>query len=181
MRKLFLATILVLSVQQVFARETVGPEGGKLLWILAGFMLLMVLMIFSFRGKRFSLSAQSLLKPGKKISIEISTDRRYYPDYMKLVVKNTGRKDVDLENPLLIFDSFWLKRKFRLTGLNNYRFYPLLLGKGETHELNIDINRFYRHDNRLKRFPKVKVVISETGGRRLGSRSIFLRKTLFKY
>ena len=105
----------------------------------------------------------------------------YYPDYLKLTVKNSGNTDVDLDRPLMIFDNFWLKRRFRLNGMDNRLFYPLYLERGKIHTLDVDLYRFYRHDKRLKKFPKVKIVVSDVKGRRLASKAVYLRKTLFKF
>ena len=181
MKKALLAFIFLIVSQHLMAQDVVGPEGHKLWWILAGVLLLLLIAGVTIGLRNRSLAVANPFTGKKRIAVELSKDRKYYPDYVKLIVTNTGRADLDLAGPLLVFDNFWLKRKFRLTGMNNYRFYPLLLGAGKTHELNIDINRFYRHDNRLKRFPKIRIVINETTGKRLGSRSVFLRKTLFKF
>ena len=105
----------------------------------------------------------------------------YYPDKLELTIKNTGNTYVDLDRPMLVFDNFWLKRKFRLSGAGKRLFYPLYLEKGQKHTLEIDINRFYRHDKRLKKFPKTKIIAYDIKGKRLGSKSVYLRKTLFKY
>jgi hypothetical protein len=96
-------------------------------------------------------------------------------------VKNIGNTDIDLDKPLLILDNFWLKRKFRLKGMENRTFYPLFLEKGKTHTLNIDLNRFYMHDKKLKKYPKIVLVLSDVKGKRLGSKSVYLRKTLVKF
>jgi hypothetical protein len=111
----------------------------------------------------------------------LGKDRVYYPDNLQLKIKNTGSSDIDLDRPLLVFDNFWIKRKFRLKGFDNYSFYPLYLERGKTHTLPIDLNRFYTHDKSLKKFPKTKVIVFDVKGRKLGSTSVFLRKTLFKY
>ena len=65
--------------------------------------------------------------------------------------------------------------------MGNRTFYPQYLEKGKTHTLQIDLTRFYSHDKSLKKFPKAKIVISDVKGKRLGSTSVYLRKTLFKY
>lgn len=105
----------------------------------------------------------------------------YFPDIIKMEVKNSGNIDIDLDKPLLILDNFWLKRKFKLKGMDNRIFYPLFLEKGKTHTLNIDLNRFYLHDKKLKKYPKAIIVLSDVKGKRLGRKSIYLRKTLVKF
>lgn len=164
------------------AQTEIGPEGHKLFWVVL--VLLAFLAGFLLSKKRFfSLSKIPLrsLFSNEKVSIQLEKDALYYPDHLKLTVKNTGNADVDLDQPLLVFDSFWLKRKFKIKGMENRTFYPLYLERGKTHHLDIDIYRFYRHDKRLKRYPKVKVYIRNVKGQKLGSRSVFLRKTLIKF
>ncbi|MBN2775103.1 MAG: hypothetical protein JXR31_12680, partial [Prolixibacteraceae bacterium] len=116
-----------------------------------------------------------------KAEIVLVKDRLYFPDYLKLTIKNTGNTNIDLERPLLIFDNFWIKRKFRLKGINNAQIYPLYLEAGKTHTLEIDLNGFYRHDKKLKKYPKTKIICYSVEGKKLGSKSVYLRKTLFKY
>lgn len=112
--------------------------------------------------------------------ITLDKDRLYYPDFLVMTVRNTGNTDIDLDRPLLVFSDFWMKRKFRINGTNKYTFYPLYLGVGETHDLRIDLNYFYRYDRKLKKYPKTKIVVFNVKGKRLAEKSVFLRKTLFR-
>ena len=170
----------LLIFQQSFAQNEVGPEGNKLLLILVGVLVILLVLISVLRPKKIFIGLNHFLAR-KRIKIEIKKDRKYYPDTLKLILKNNGKKEVDIGQPLLVFDNFWFKRKFKLKGTNNYKFYPLILENGNTHSLIIDLNRFYKHDNRLKKYPKVRIVISERTGKRIGSESVFLRKTLIKF
>jgi len=43
------------------------------------------------------------------------------------------------------------------------------------------LHRFYSHDKKLKNYPKIKMVLFDVKGKRLGSQSVFIRKTLMKY
>ena len=165
----------------VRAQNEVGPEGHKLLWfavVLSVAVLILLFFIGPFKMKR-KINWPSFSK--KKISIELRKDMLYYPDELTLTVKNEGEKPVDIEQPLLVFSSIWVKRKFRIKGTNNASFYPLYLDKEQSHTLTIDLNRFYSHSKTLKRLQKAKVVIFEVDGRKLGSKSVYLRKTLFKF
>src|SRR5690606_18038258 len=114
----------------------------------------------------------------RKVAITLEKDRVYFPDYLKMTVTNKGNIDIDLDKPLLVLDNFWLKRKFRLKGMQNRTFYPLYLEKDKTHSLTIDLNGFYLHDKKLKRYPKATVHLFDVKGRRLGSKAVYLRKTL---
>jgi hypothetical protein len=176
--------LLLASNLFVIAENVIGPEGHKL--ILAGVVILLLSLIFfiSIRWESKNNYAKKFKNPfinRKKIKIELKKDRSYYPDFLELVISNTGNSDLDIDNPLLIFCNIWLSRKFKLKGTNNYNFYPLYLGKGEKHTLRIDLNRFYYHDKSLKKFPRTKIIIHEVNGKKLGSQTILLRKTLFNF
>lgn len=182
MKKGFVVIVLLLNSTLVFAQNEIGPEGHKLLWIL--FFILASIAAFLLVVKPFKTRTKTKSKPffsRKKLKIDLHKDAVYYPDNLLLKVTNTGNSDVDLDQPLLVFDNFWLKRKFKLKGVGKHSFYPLYLEKGKTHTLQIDLTRFYSHDKSLKKFPKAKVYLSEVKGKKLGSQSVFLRKTLFKY
>ncbi len=167
---------------ELFAQNEVGPDGDKLIWILL-IALIVLVLIFAFgkiKGRSGTLNFRSFFLV-RRVRIELGKDRLYYPDYLRLKVKNTGNSDIDMDKPLLIFDNFWLKRKFKINGMNNHVFYPLYLEKKKTHSLEIDLNQFYRHDKRLKRFSKIRIVLNDVKKRRLGSKSIFIRKTLVRF
>lgn len=181
MKKTFVLSFLLLCSQLLFAQDEIGPEGGTLFWFLLPILFLLG-SFFLFRKKtdKKVKTKRPLFEFGKVV-IELEKDRLYYPDYLTLKVKNTGNTDMDLGQPLLVFDNFWLKRKFKLKGMGSRTFYPLYLEKEKTHNLQIDLTRFYSHDKSLKKFPKAKVIIYNVKGKRLGSKSVYLRKTLFKY
>lgn len=162
--------------------EVKGPDGIVFLISLAIlFIIPAIYFIFRyFRKNRIQSTASSTIFSRKKITIELEKDRKYYPDFVKISIKNTGKKDIDLDQPLLIFRNFWTKRKFKLKGTNRYSFYPLLLEPGKTHDLTIDLNHFYRHDKQLKRYPQITVMVFDVNGKKFPPRSIMLRKTLFR-
>ena len=164
------------------AQNEIGADGNKLIWLL---LIILAAIIFIFLLGRMKKSFGKL-KFGSlfkiiRVKIELSKDRIYHPDYLTMKVKNTGNSDIDLDRPLLVFDNFWLKRNFRIKGTNKHTFYPLYLEKRKEHTLEIDLNQFYRHDKRLKRYPKIKIKLFDVKNRKLGSESIFIRKTLFKF
>jgi len=165
----------------LFAQNEIGPEGDKLIWFLL-IPVIIIVLFFVFRKKnKKRTTKQKPFFQRSKIIVELEKDKLYYPGSLTLKVKNTGNSDIDLDKPLLVLDNFWLKRKFRLKGMDNRTFYPLYLDKGKTHTLQIDLTRFYSHDRKLKKFPKAKLIIYDVKGRKLGSKSVYLRKTLFKF
>jgi len=181
MKKALILPGFLLLAQYTYPQNEIGPEGGKLLVVFVASLLLALVIFLLVKAKSVWRDFVTLVFSGKRLKITIKKDRKYYPDLLQLEVKNKGNGDVDIARPLLIFDNFWFRRKFKLKGTNNYHFYPLILEKGDTHSLKIDLERFYKHDNRIKKYPKVKVVIYEREGRKLGSKSVFLRKTLVKF
>ena len=181
MKKLFVLSVLLLISQLIYAQNEIGPEGDKLIWFLLIPAIIIVLFFVFMKKNKKTATKQKPFFQRSKISVELEKDRLYYPDFLNLKVKNMGNSDIDLDRPLLILDNFWLKRKFKLKGMDNRTFYPLYLEKGKTHTLQIDLSRFYSHDKKLKKFPKAKLVIHDVKGKKLGSKSVYLRKTLFKF
>lgn len=177
MKCIVFSTILLVFNLAAFAQNEVKPDGDKLLYIIA--FLATGVIVFFILGKKSMVKKPLFIR--KKVSVELEKDRLYFPDNIKMKVKNIGNTDIDLDKPLLILDNFWLKRKFRLKGMENRTFYPLFLEKGKTHTLTIDLNRFYMHDKKLKKYPKVVLVLTDVKGKRLGSKSVYLRKTLVKF
>lgn len=181
MKRLSILFFLTSITQPLWAQNEIGPEGHKLLWLLLVLVAAIVALFFFVKLPAFSQKKGGPFIKRKKVSIDLVKDRLYYPDELMLIVTNEGNSAVDIDLPLLVLSSIWLKRKFRLKGTNNASFYPLYLDKEQSHTLSIDLNRFYSHSRSLKKLQKAKVVIFEVNGRRLGSQSVYLRKTLFKF
>ena len=184
MKKTLVIFIFLLFTKILFAQNEVGPDGDKLIWVLIVALALGLVFLFLFRNSKRKSTASKKRRPLfsiRRVRVVLNKDRLYYPDKLQLIVKNIGNTYIDLDRPMLVFDKFWLQRKFRLNGSGNRIFYPLYLEKGKEHTLEIDINRFYQHDKTLKRFPKTKVIIYDVKGKRLASKSVYLRKTLFRF
>lgn len=181
MKRFVLLGLFLIFYRTVYAQNEIGPEGKNLIWLLLILIGIGISFLIFSRKKGKNSSLKNSLFQRKKVTIKLEKDRLYYPDYLKLTVKNSGNTDIDLDRPLMVFDNFWLKRKFRLNGMENRLFYPLFLEKGKVHTLDIDLYRFYGHDKSLKKFPKLKITVSDVKGKRLGGKTIYLRKTLFKF
>jgi len=173
--------ILLLTSQYISAQNEVGPEGHKLLWVFGIAFVLAAYILYNSWKRAYSPKSKNPFIQIRKINITLGKDSLYNPDNLKLMIRNSGNIDIDLAQPLLVFDNFWLKRKFRLKGIGNNSFYPLYLEKDKTHTLQIDLTRFYSHDRSLKKFPKARIALFDVNGKRLGSKSVYLRKTLFKF
>ena len=178
MKRYYFTVFFLACYSTGFAQNEVKPDGDKLLAFFAVFALLAILF-FIFR-KKGKISGRPILAR-RKVAITLEKDRVYFPESLKMTVTNKGNVDIDLDKPLLVLDNFWLKRKFRLKGMQNRIFYPLYLEKGKTHHLTIDLNGFFLHDKTLKRYPKATVHLYDVKGRRLGSKAVYLRKTLVKF
>lgn len=158
------------------AQNEVGPEGYKLLWIFfALFFLLLLLGIINRRNRKSASQGRG------KVQIALLKNTLYYPTTIEIEIKNIGSTDVDLAEPLLVFDNFWLKRKFQIRGTNKYSFYPLYLEQGKEHRLRVELKQFYAYDKRLRNYPKITVRVCDVNGRTLGIRSLFVRKTLIPF
>ena len=174
--------ILLLTITgYVPSGNEVGPEGYKLIWFIIILLFVFVLAFAILSSDKKKGNIKDIFRRRKKVAVNLKKDRLYYPDILELTITNTGSSDLDIDKPLLVFSSFWLKRKFVLKGTNNYYLYPLFLGQGQSHKLTIDLNRFYLHDKSLKRLPRAKVIVYEVKGKRLGSCQVLLRKTLFSF
>ena len=163
----------------VFAQNEIGPEGHKLIWFFLALAITGIVVFFWTKSGKSKSSFEIPIFNRKKVHVELTKDRLYYPDFLELTIINTGKTDVDIGTPLLVFSGLWYSRKFKLKGTNNNHYYPLYLMQGQNHTLNIELNRFYGFDKTLKRLPRVKVVVSDVNGKKLGSRKVLLRKTLF--
>ncbi|HDR52584.1 MAG TPA: hypothetical protein ENN90_13365 [Mariniphaga anaerophila] len=175
---LILLFFLTFSVSAM-AQDEVGPEGHKLIWFALVLVVAGIVAFFLANSGKSKPSFKISFFNKPKVHVELTKDRMYYPDFLELTVTNTGKTDVDIDTPLLVFSGMWYSRKFKLKGTNNNHYYPLYLMQGQNHTLNIDLNRFYGFDRTLKKLPRVRVVVSEVSGKRLGSRKVLLRKTLF--
>lgn len=176
-------TILLLTgfSSKLLARSEIGPEGDKLLWFLISVAMIVLSAVFFLKRDKGKSGSRFARPVRHKVIVELKKDRLYYPRFVELSVTNKGNSDIDINTPLLLLSSIWVTRKFKLRGTNNNWFYPLFLMKNQNHTLNIDLHRFYGFDRTLKRLPRMKVVVSDIKGRRLGSSKILLRKTLFNF
>ncbi len=181
MRKGYLFLLLVLASKGLFAQTEIGPEGHNLFWVFL--FILVPLFLYAI----YRLTKKNKNQPKKKfisirrLHIILKKDKLYYPDVLNLNIENKGNTDIDLAQPMLVLSNYWVKRKFKLKGSQNKVFYPLYLESGKNHELEINLNQFYKHDKSLKKFPKATIKIADVKGKSYGSKSVFLRKTLVKF
>lgn len=165
---------------QISGVNVKGPDGYAFLAILL-LLLLPAIVYFLVRLLRTkNKRGWKGIFPGNRFTLSLEKDKLYFPDTLKMKVVNTGKTDIDLDIPVLTFSRFIIHRNFKLKGANQYRFYPLLLEPGKVHDLVIDLNRFYKYDSHLRRFPKISVMVRSLDGSSKASKSVRIRKTLFR-
>lgn len=113
-----------------------------------------------------------------KLEVRLTGNKRYRPDALTLTVRNNQSDAVDLEAPVLIFRKLWSIRQFKLKGINRAEIYPLLLESGKTHELQLKLDVFHKHDPTLRSYYWAMVRIKNTTGRNYSTNYITLRKSL---
>ena len=174
--------LIVLSVRlflQITGVNVKGPDGYAFLAILLLLLLPAVVYLLVRLLRDENKRGWKGLFPGNRLTLSLEKNKLYFPDILKMKVVNTGKTDIDLDIPVLTFSRFIIHRNFKLKGTNQYRFYPLLLEPGKVHDLVIDLNRFYKYDSHLRRFPKISVVIRSLDRSSRASKSVRIRKTLF--
>ena len=174
----FICIILPIAA---FSQTKVQPDGYKLL---IGLLILLAIpvIVFLFSKMRKKKASPQKQPPGffkrKKLKIELTKDRKYRPKNLTLHIRNIGKKDVDIEAPLLVFRKIWNVRKFKLKGINKQEIYPLYLERNKVHEVQVDLTVFYNHDRKLKKYYRAKVILKDTKGKKYSSKNITLRKSL---
>jgi hypothetical protein len=115
-----------------------------------------------------------------KLEIFLDKDRLYLPRTLYLTVKNAGKGPIDINNPVVVFSHYFIKRKLKLKGSEGRNYYPLFLDPGMSHELSIDMNSFFQYDPSLKKYSRLTIYITDLNGKVSGSKSIMVRKSLFR-
>jgi hypothetical protein len=170
MSKIFIPAFLVTFPQMILVFNAQLIHWNVLLGILIIVLIPVVIYFFVNWIRK---------KSKKKLVVTLEKNRFYFPDFLTMTITNNSKKATDVDYPLLVFSNLLIKRKLKLKGTNGYRFYPLYLEAGKSHELKIDLSHFYRYDQSLKRFPKATIFISDVKKKSRASKSVQLRKTLF--
>ncbi len=173
---------LVFTPSSVLAQTSPGIVGYKIFWF--GILIVLfvgVKILWSFIRERKGYKPRRLKTwfIRKKLNIELTKDRLMRPKVLTLFIKNTGKRFVDLEAPVLVFRKLWSIRKFRINRLNKLEIYPLYLEAGKTHTVTIELSRFFEYDKKLKRFYWGRIVLEDVDGRRFKSKRVTLRKSLY--
>lgn len=159
----------------------VGPEGWKLLWILAILAVFLLLMSLGKRKKGIKTATKKPFFRLGRIELKLTKDKQENPQELTMKLINRGNTDMDIANPILTFYNFWTYKKFKLRGSDGYEFYPLVLEKGETHTLHINLKKFYVFNERLSRFSKAKIRIYSISGSLLAKKSLYLKPSIYPF
>ena len=101
-----------------------------------------------------------------KLVVYLDKDRVLNPRVLTLTIRNAGKREVELNAPVLEFRKIWSKRKFKLSGTNGNYIYPLFIEPGGKHQLFIETSRFHQYDEEIKGFYWARVYLSDAEGRR---------------
>jgi hypothetical protein len=171
----------VLNLLLVKGVEIAGPEAWKVLWILGIAIFALFLFFIPRRKSKIKSKTKEPFILFRRIDISFKKNKKYNPDVLTLTIKNLGNTDHDISNPVLTFYGFWTYRKFKLMGADGYEYYPLVLEKGKSHTLNINLTKFFIFNEKLKRFPKANIRIYELNGRLIGKRKLFLQPSIYPF
>lgn len=178
MRNVFLVVTLLFPLF-AFSQNEPGAEDYKLIWLLlAIIVLLIILPLLRERGKKGKIPLRMPLA-GRRLKVELLPNRRYRPKVLTLVIKNTSRKDIDIDAPVILFRKLLLARKFKLKGIDRNVIYPLYLEAGKSHELSIHLDSFHDYDPTLRKFYWARIMLNDMNGRKYRTRYVTLRKSLF--
>lgn len=112
-----------------------------------------------------------------RLDVYLDKDRVFHPQVLTMTLKNSGKREVEINAPVLEFRKVWSKRKFKLNGINGTYIYPMTINPGDKHQLFIETSRFHQYDNEIKGYYFARVYVSDLEGRRWKSNDVKLRKS----
>ena len=113
-----------------------------------------------------------------RLDVYLDKDRAFHPQVLTMTIKNSGKREVEIEAPVLEFRKVWSKRKFKLSGTNGNYNYPAFINPGDKHQLFIETARFHQYDNEIKSYYFARIYVNDVEGRRWRSNDVKLRKSL---
>lgn len=158
-----------------------GVEKETLVWIII-ILLILLFAVIRFetqhnikfrRNNTFSLLFRRL-----QLEIILSKDRILRPQLLTITIRNTGKRDANIEAPVLEFRKIWSKRKFKLNGINGQVIYPMYIDSGKVHQLQVETSSFHQYDREIKSYYWARIVVSDVEGRKWKSNKVKLRKSL---
>ena len=166
----------------LFSGNETDPEKLHLLRIIAFLVIVLGLFVAReawkfYQAKRpFGRYFRFLSKV--KLEVTLEKDRLFRPRVLTMTICNIGKKEADLNAPVIEFRKIWSKRKFKLNGIKGQQVYPLFLYPGLTHELEIETATFHQYDRAIKSFYWARIYVSDIDGYLWKSNKVKLRKSL---
>jgi hypothetical protein len=157
-----------------------GIEKTTLLQIIiVQFIVIVGLLVWEVRRILKSRGKGTIWRPfwRLKLLVYLDKDRLYHPQVLTLTIKNTGKREVEINAPVLEFRKIWSKRKFKLSGTGGNSKYPLFIEPGEKHQVLIETGRFHQYDQEIKDYYFARVYLSDVDGRKWRSNDVKLRKS----
>jgi hypothetical protein len=110
-----------------------------------------------------------------KVEITLSGNRPIKPSHVLMTVRNTGRREVDLQAPVLIFKRWRSRRRFRILTVKESEIYPMFMDPGQESVVNISLNQFYQSVPELRNACRLSVEMNDDTGRKYRSSTIRLK------
>ena len=89
----FIFSLLV--TKMVLARDEIGPEGDKLIYVGLVVLLILLFLVLAVRKKGGKSNEGKPLFWMKNVEVMLEKDRLYFPDRLKLSIINKGNRDID--------------------------------------------------------------------------------------
>lgn len=171
---------VILTLNNLSVLHDVGPEGYKIFWAL-GALLAPLIVYFLWKEiplrNLFRVNRKRVQRSGNsELSISLNGEPEFKPIVLYLNMTNHSGRIMDIKAPVIVFKRWRSSRKFRIRKVNESEIYPLLLDPGQSHELTIQLEPFYRQEPILRTATRVRVEVQEVrGSERLKSRIVRLK------
>lgn len=172
--------LILLTPVLLMAEFISGMDKSTLINIILGQALIIVFLVgYEIRRIFKSKGKGTIWRPFWRIKllVYLDKDRVYNPNVLTLTIKNTGKREVELNAPVLEFRKIWSKRKFKLSGSNGTSNYPFFLQPGNKHQVFIETARFHQYDEEIKGYYFARVYLSDVEGRKWRSNDVKLIKS----
>ena len=155
--------------------QTVGPEGGKILWVILAIALIGLVLLFIKLKIKIPLPDFS-----KKVLVSIEKNKVYHPTIIHFTIVNKGSKSIVIQNPVLRFRRGRKTKAYKITSVKTKDIYPLYLEPNKSHNLPVTLQPFYDHYKRLKRYSCLRVEFNYSDSRFKKSKYVLLKPTMFR-
>ena len=154
--------------------QTVGPEGGKLVWFFL-FIAFALLILFSLKKKTIQLSRSS-----SALSVKLEKNKVYHPSVVHLKILNKRSKGLVINHPVIRFKKGRSTKAFKIKSVNASSIYPLFLEANKIHELPVALQPFYDYNPKLKKYSRLRLEFTYEGGKLKKTKYLLLKSTLFR-